>query len=83
MKALASSSVKIKGTDVVASHKIVCSFVAFPVFSVVWTSGFHLILKEFTDLDPQTIRIITVVYFVIWPFYSYGIDYFSIIIINF
>ena len=82
LKALASTTFKIKATDIVASHKIVCSVVAFPVFAIVWTAGFNLILKQFTTLDSYTISIATLIYLIFWPIYSYGNHNFYIIMTN-
>jgi len=71
-KALAGSDVKVKGIDVIASHKVICSLVAYPIAWVVWTIGFRLLLIYFHLVRGRWLNLVTVVYFILWPLYCYG-----------
>ena len=73
MKALAASSVKVKGVDVIASHKVLCAIVAFPIASVIWTLAFRYELKYLFDITGSLQNILTLIFFITWPLYSYGI----------
>ena len=72
MKALAASSVKVKGVDVIASHKVLCAIVAFPIASVIWTLAFRYELKYLFDITGSLQNILTLIFFITWPLYSYG-----------
>jgi len=69
---LAASSVKVKGVDVIASHKVLCAIIAFPIASFVWTLAFRYELKYLFDITGSLQNILTLIFFITWPFYSYG-----------
>lgn len=71
-KALAASSVKVKGVDVIASHKVLCAIVAFPIASFIWTLAFRYELKYLFDITGSLQNILTLIFFITWPFYSYA-----------
>jgi len=71
-KALAASTVKLRGTDVLASHKMLCAICAFPLAALVWTYAFNLVCKHFTNFDPSVIHKLTIIFLFIWPLYSYA-----------
>ena len=48
-KALAGSEVKILGKDVVASHKVVCALIFFPIAFFVFYFFHHLLMKYLLD----------------------------------
>jgi len=71
-KALAGSSVKVKGTDVIASHKVLCAIIAFPIASFIWTLAFRLELFYLFGVTGRNLNLLTLLFFVAWPFYSYA-----------
>lgn len=71
-KALAGSSVKVKGTDVIASHKVLCAIILFPIAAFIWTVAFRLIVSHFCDFKESTLNILTLLFFMDWPIYSYA-----------
>ena len=71
-KALAGSSVKIKGTDVVASFKVMSSFVIFPVASLIYTLVFRLVLYHSFGVRGTALNLATLLFILFWPLYSYG-----------
>jgi len=71
-KALAGSSVKIKGTDVVASFKVMSSFVIFPVASLIYTLIFRLVLYYSFGVKGTALNLTTLLFILFWPLYSYG-----------
>lgn len=71
-KALAGSKVKISANDVVASYKIVCAFIVFPIQSMIFTVGFYFLIAAFVTSDIKYQALITLGFFLIWPIYAYS-----------
>lgn len=71
-KALAGSKVKISANDVVASYKIVCAFVIFPIQSMLFTVGFYFLIGAFVTSNLKYQILITLGFFLIWPLYAYS-----------
>lgn len=67
-KALAGSSVKIEGFDVVASYKIICAFILFPLASLGITSAFYLWTK-YMMFQPIYQKLMSATFFFLWPVY--------------
>jgi hypothetical protein len=71
LKALAGSKVKITANDVVASHKIICAFIVFPMQSLIYTTAFYLLIVAFVTSTPKYQALLTIGFFLIWPIYAY------------
>ena len=74
VKALAGSKVKISANDVVASYKIVCAFVVFPIMSMIYTTGFYLLMAAFVSSNGRYQVLLTVGFFLLWPIYSQKLE---------
>ena len=72
VKALAGSKVKISANDVVASYKIVCAFVVFPIMSMIYTTGFYLLMAAFVTSNVRNQVLLTFGFFLLWPIYAYS-----------
>ena len=72
-KALAGSKVKISANDVVASYKILCAFVIFPLQSMITTAVFYILISRFFTSDPLHQGLLTLGFFLLWPAYAYSI----------
>ena len=72
VKALAGSKVKISANDVVASYKIVCAFVVFPIMSMIYTTGFYLLMAAFVSSNGRYQALLTFGFFLLWPIYAYS-----------
>eukprot|EP01015_Nassula_variabilis_P011609 TRINITY_DN1940_c0_g1_i8.p1 TRINITY_DN1940_c0_g1~~TRINITY_DN1940_c0_g1_i8.p1 ORF type:complete len:235 (-),score=24.81 TRINITY_DN1940_c0_g1_i8:73-777(-) len=71
-KALASSEVKITGKDVVASHKVVTSFIIFPPAFFLFFTIHHFFMKYIlNDAQDKYVRYYDALFLVWWPFYLY------------
>jgi len=70
-KALAGSSVKVKATDVVASKKVMSSFIIFPAASLLYTLIFRIILHYYVGFKGTALNLATLLFILFWPLYSY------------
>jgi len=70
-KALAGSTVKLMGVDVMASKKIMSAIVIFPLVCIVFTAALFVGTGYFTDLSVYMRFVITVTFFILWPIYVY------------
>lgn len=71
-KALASSEVKVTGRDVVASHKVVTSFIIFPPAFFLFFAFHHFIMVYLLDDKREVYAKYYDAFFLVWwPFYLY------------
>lgn len=69
-QALATSSVKVVGVDVMASKKLTTTMVLYPVLCFGFTLFFFLVLGKF-DITFLERMLCTFAFFVLFPLYSY------------
>lgn len=71
-KALAGSKVKILGKDVVASYKIVCAIVMFPIYACLFTTIYYFLVKHYITKNGFFQILLTTSFGVLWPIYAYS-----------
>lgn len=68
-KALAASDVKVKGTDVIASIKVVSMLVLYPLYCFLFSTGFYKLCRRFFELDRTTSFALEILFAVLFPIY--------------
>lgn len=71
-KALANSKVKVQGKDVVASYKILTSFVLVPISVILYTILFYISLIKWDFVADHNRLKATLIFFLSWPIYIIG-----------
>ncbi len=69
-KALAGSDVKVKGTDVMASIKVVSSLILYPFYCFLFSTGFYKICRRVFDLPRSTSFELQILFVIIFPVYQ-------------
>lgn len=66
-KALASSSVKVRGVDVMASIKVGSSILLYPVYCFGFTSGFYILCANYLKLSRSSCIHWTILFVIFFP----------------
>jgi glycerol-3-phosphate O-acyltransferase / dihydroxyacetone phosphate acyltransferase len=69
-KALAGSDVKIKGTDVMASVKVVSMLILYPIYCFLFSTAFYKICRRVLELPRSTSFELQVLFIVLFPIYQ-------------
>jgi glycerol-3-phosphate O-acyltransferase / dihydroxyacetone phosphate acyltransferase len=70
-EALAGSSVKVIGADVMASKKLTTTILLYPILCIGFTAWFYYVISKLTELPLLSKLLWTFVFFVFFPLYSY------------
>ena len=70
IKALKSSTVKIRANDVRASIKILAYMSTYPMYVIFFTIGFNRLLRWYYEFSSYQTRIYTLYFFILYPIFS-------------
>ena len=66
-KALASSSVKVRGVDVMASVKVGSSILLYPFYCAGFTIGFYILCANYINLSRTSCIYFTTIFVILFP----------------
>lgn len=69
-KALAASDVKVKGTDVMASVKVVSIIVLYPIYCFLFSTAFYKICRRIFELSRTTSFELQIAFVILFPVYQ-------------